>query len=69
MKDQKERWIRLCEQAAVEQDHEKLLKLVSEIARMLDEKEQRVKQYSHSGVQHTPAATLFPKRAERWRAE
>jgi hypothetical protein len=36
---------------------------------MLDEKQQRVKQYSHSGVQHTPAATLFPKRAERWRAE
>ena len=49
MKDQKERWIRLCEQAAVEQDHEKLLKLVNEIARMLDEKQQRVKQYSHSG--------------------
>ena len=48
MKDQKERWIRLCEQAAVEQDHEKLLKLASEIARMLDEKQQRVNQYSHS---------------------
>jgi hypothetical protein len=48
MKDQKERWIRLCEQAAVEQDPEKLLKLVNEIARMLDEKQQRVNQYSHS---------------------
>jgi hypothetical protein len=46
--NQNERWIRLCEQAAVEHDHQKLLKLVSEIARMLDEKQQRVNQYSHS---------------------
>jgi len=33
----KEQWIELCEQAAVEQDAERLLVLVSEINRMLDE--------------------------------
>lgn len=38
----KEEWMRLCEQAAVEQDAEKLLVLVSEINRMLDEKERRL---------------------------
>lgn len=42
MKDQKEHWVQLCEQAAVEQDHEKLLKLVNEISSALDEKEQRL---------------------------
>jgi hypothetical protein len=47
MRDQKERWLQLCEKAAVEQDPEKLLKLVNEIARILGEKQQRVvKQYS-----------------------
>lgn len=39
----KEEWIRLCEQAAVEKDSEKLMKLVAQITRMLDEKEQRLK--------------------------
>jgi hypothetical protein len=39
----KERWIQLCEQAAVEQDSEKLLKLVAEITRLLMEKEERLK--------------------------
>jgi hypothetical protein len=33
----------LCEQAAVEQDSEKLLELIKEIDRMLEEKEQRLK--------------------------
>jgi hypothetical protein len=42
----KERWFQLCEQAAVEQDPERLLKLVNEISRMLDEKNQRVQQCS-----------------------
>jgi hypothetical protein len=36
-----ERWKRLCEQAAVEQDTE-LLKLMNEINRLLEEKEQRL---------------------------
>jgi hypothetical protein len=39
----KEQWMQLCEQAAVEQDAEKLLALVKEINRMLDEKDRRLK--------------------------
>jgi hypothetical protein len=39
----KEKWQKLCEQAAVEQDPNVLLQLVQEINRMLDEKEQRLK--------------------------
>jgi hypothetical protein len=39
----KEEWILMCEQAASEQDSEKLMALVMEINRMLDEKEQRLK--------------------------
>jgi hypothetical protein len=42
----KEEWMRLCEQAAVEKDSEKLMKLVAEMSRMLDEKEQRLKRTS-----------------------
>ena len=39
----KEDWMNLCEQAAVEQDPEKLMALVYEINRMLEEKEDRLK--------------------------
>lgn len=39
----KERWVELCEQAAVEQDSRQLLELAAEINRLLDEKEQRLK--------------------------
>jgi hypothetical protein len=42
MKD-KERWMELCQQAAVEQDPKKLMELVTEINRLLMEKEQRLK--------------------------
>ena len=38
-----ERWRQLCEQAAVEQDPEKLLQLTQEINRLLEEKEERLK--------------------------
>lgn len=38
-----ELWRKLCEQAAVEQDPEKLLELTREINRLLDEKEARLK--------------------------
>jgi hypothetical protein len=38
----REEWMHLCEQAAVEQDSEKLMTLVKEINRMLDEKEARL---------------------------
>jgi hypothetical protein len=37
-----ERWKQLCEQAAVEQDLEKLLQLTQEINRLLNEKEERL---------------------------
>jgi hypothetical protein len=55
----KERWIRLCEQAAVEKDPQILLKLVSEITRMLEEKEQRLTQSSRqqSGGKHGNVAS------------
>jgi hypothetical protein len=38
----KERWQELCEQAAAEQDSEKLLALVQEINRLLDDKRNRL---------------------------
>lgn len=38
----KERWIELCEQAAVEKDSQKLLKLIQEIDRLLREKQERM---------------------------
>jgi hypothetical protein len=39
-----ERWRTLCERAASEQDAQKLLELASEIDRLLEEKENRLKQ-------------------------
>ena len=38
----KERWMELCEQAANETDSAKLLKLITEINRLLDEKSRRI---------------------------
>ena len=40
---QKEQWLQLCEQAAVEKDPQKLLVLVDKINQMLDEKEGRLR--------------------------
>jgi hypothetical protein len=42
--DKAERWRHLCEQAAVEQNPDKLMKLVTEITQLLDEKQQRLTQ-------------------------
>ena len=39
----KEEWLQLCEQAATEEDSERLMALILQINRMLDEKEQRLK--------------------------
>jgi hypothetical protein len=39
----KEEWLRLCEQAAVEKDPEMLLHLCQEICRLLEERETRLK--------------------------
>jgi len=38
----KERWRELCEQASVEQNPDKLLELVREINRLLEEKKARI---------------------------
>jgi hypothetical protein len=39
-----ERWRKLCAEAAVEQDHARLLKLIAEITELLGEKERRLQQ-------------------------
>jgi len=39
----KERWMELCEEAANETNSAKLLKLITEINRLLDEKSRRIK--------------------------
>lgn len=39
----KERWKELCEQAAIEQDTDKLLALVTEINKLMKEKEDRLR--------------------------
>ena len=41
----RERWEQLCQLAAREQDPNRLLELVSEINRLLSEKEQRLRQH------------------------
>jgi hypothetical protein len=41
--EKKERWILLCEQAAIEQDPQRLLRLVEEIDQLLQEKHERLK--------------------------
>jgi hypothetical protein len=38
----RERWQRLCEEAATEQDPERLMALIQEINRLLEAKEQRI---------------------------
>lgn len=52
----KEHWIQLCEQADVEQDPERLMGLVREMNRMLEEKEQRLKREQSA----SPARTASP---------
>jgi hypothetical protein len=41
--EKREIWMHLCEQAAVEQDPDKLMDLIKEINRLLEEKERRLK--------------------------
>jgi hypothetical protein len=45
MQEQRERWLQLCEQAATEQDPEKLMALIAEINRLLEAKERRLRQH------------------------
>jgi hypothetical protein len=42
MREQTERWMKLCEQAAIEQDPKKLLELVREINDLLAKKRDRL---------------------------
>ena len=54
MKGEKlEQWRQLCELAAIEQDPQRLLALVKEINRLLEEKEQRLKQVQQSAGSNT----------------
>jgi hypothetical protein len=46
----KERWYTLCEQAAIEQDPERLMALIEEINQLLGEKEQRLQQRRAEGT-------------------
>jgi hypothetical protein len=39
-----EQWRALCEQAAVEQEPQKLMRLIEQITRLLENKEQRLRQ-------------------------
>jgi hypothetical protein len=39
----KERWQKLCEQAAIEQDPERLMLLINEINQLLEEKDRRLR--------------------------
>ncbi len=40
--EKKEHWMELCERAAIEQDPQKMLESISEINRLLQEKEDRL---------------------------
>jgi len=42
MRENTERWMELCSKAAVEQDPQKLMELVSEILELLEAKERRL---------------------------
>lgn len=41
--EKKEIWMHLCEQAAIEQDADKLMDLIKQINQLLEEKENRLK--------------------------
>jgi hypothetical protein len=44
--EKREIWMHLCEQAAVEQDPDKLMDLIKQINQLLEEKERRLKSES-----------------------
>ena len=52
-----ERWRALCELAAKEQDHEKLLDLIRQINDLLSEKEHRLAQARRQGIPSNAAAS------------
>jgi len=54
-----ERWRDLCAQASVERDPERLNQLVSEILRLLDEREERTQRSRRAGF--GPPSVAFPQ--------
>jgi hypothetical protein len=42
MKDDREKWMELCDRVSKEQDREKLMALIKEIGRLLEEKKERL---------------------------
>jgi hypothetical protein len=53
--EKRERWEQLCKLAADEQDPDRLMKLIEEINRLLEEKEDRLKQRrSSTAIQDQP---------------
>ena len=57
----KERWMNLCEQATVEQDTQKLMVLIQEINRLLEEKEQRLHRQRESCSEN---GTVVPEQSQ-----
>jgi hypothetical protein len=54
-----ERWRELCQQAAVEQDAQKLIQLIREINELLEMKERRLQQqHAPPGTAHEAAAAI-----------
>jgi hypothetical protein len=49
MREQRERWMTLCEQASIEQDPKRLLELVREINDLLAKKQDRVAKEASEG--------------------
>ena len=49
MDENRERWMQLCEQAANEQDPEKLMKLIAEINLLLEAKQKRAQAGASDG--------------------
>jgi hypothetical protein len=64
----KERWMELCEQAAVEQDREKLLLLSQEINRLLQEKESQFAKLRNDEKRKTVTELAELSRAMKARA-
>jgi hypothetical protein len=48
--DTKERFLKLCEQAATEQDAARLMALIREICQMLEDKEERLQKQKAEGT-------------------
>ena len=61
-----ERWVELCEQAAVEHDSKRLIQLVREIDRLLREKQERSGVYIARSSEEIP---LFPTALSGFRSE